>query len=228
MKSAIGSRPVELRAGGLEGEHVYVLATGASLLSEDLSLLEDEVVWGYGELVCWPGFTLTPSVYTLSKYEGWRRWRHLIKGDGPRLIYYYKSEDVPEDFDGTRVVRDSNARTLLMGQCGGLDDELDWVASCPARAISGAVQPAIWMRPKSITLLGFDFSRHGKVQNPEWDGGDAWDVGGYYHRRTMQGLEVLKGVCDSLDIELVNATQGTNDTVLPRATLAQLQEGRHG
>lgn len=235
---------VPLEFGALRGEDVFVVASGPSLLKERLALLKGKVVLGYGSIILWQDFPVPLDLYgdrvevyehdltrfitrlrngcekpgRISKLPAWG-----IGNAGIFAALYSHHPTRPVPMEGVKWLDVSQHWAMHQGYCGGVEEELGRVGD--ARYIGSAVaciQPAIWLRPKRIFLLGHDFTPKGQVYNTSAVRlrlRTAYRMGAEAYDQQMGCLQTLKAVCDSLNIEIINLSCETEDSILPRARL---------
>ncbi len=215
---------IQAKRGALKGEDLFVCATGPSILEEDTSLLQGKIVMGLSELFNWEGRDFECSLWGwhVSGDSMWERYGERVSALPKPVFVTLGIGALPDDFpeeDFVMIPKDES-KPLAEGHSNGTALALKWVASSPCSGLMVGVQPAIWLRPKNIYLLGFDHTSTGYAHSP---GGvkraSNWDEDSQAFTETMEGLEVLLKVCKKLKINLVNLSQGTRDTVLPTAKL---------
>lgn len=151
------------------GERVFAVCTGPSALLLDWSLLENEYLWGCGlsidmkEPDHFDFYSVTeqarlpivePKIRHLDIPKFYNR--HWEAAD-LHTRYKFPNDDPPPDWKETEA-RHVGVPTISQF---GFSKNLDYVCHIPeASAISGVLQPALWLGFKEIYVIGMDLSGH--------------------------------------------------------------------
>lgn len=214
---------------------VFVVGSGASLLKEDLSLLDSELVFGVGEqLSIWKDNPLKFSYYGFHAIEEVRprlQWAENL--DCPIFVGWqdgdkagYPAMFVPNFW---RMVHRDHMRPLHDGNIGDIEN-LKWVANSVSVGLAIGVQAALHLGATEIYLLGHDFNPHGYISNIHAPrGGDAsernamsWMPGGKNNINVNKALTTLLTYCTERGIVFANATCDSAETVLRKVRLVDV------
>ena len=225
---------MNLERDGLKGKRVFVVGSGGSLLDEDLSLLDGQIVMGVGQsLAIWKESPLTYSLYAFHAIEEQRPNDDWARALGIPLLCGYQEGDrhglQAYDFpDGYKMVFRDHAQSLHGGCLGDVDGDFTWAANSGSVGLALGVQTAMWLGAGSICLLGHDFNPRGYVSNlQEPRGGDAkvaplWEPGGKRLMEIEAALRNLQARCGARGTELQNCTNSTSEEVLEKRSLREV------
>ncbi len=227
------------------GERCFILATGPSIKTQDLTPLRNETCIAVSNFFVHPDYlTIRPRYHCVAPYhlpiteEGWQTWMaELAAATADATMLFWLADSGRNDRDGR-----FRGRHVHYLKCGGAWDDLlahgvDLTRTVPGPASVPvmALMVAICMGFKNVYLLGcdhdwilhFNESRHfyeesesalNRADYDEWSGTDLESQCRDYVVLWQQYKHLMRLALDR-DAHIYNATRGGLLDVFPRVSL---------